>query len=135
MPNVNDTLAERGSRYGDFADNARVAQELLDVLLGEDGWHNLPTLHRQALCYINEKISRIICGDPNYADNWHDIQGYARLVEERLHNAQSPDLTDDQNPSALGRRRTWESHSWGRAANSCGIPSYLWLDWTYRGSI
>lgn len=33
---------------------------------------------------IFQKISRIVNGDPDYADNWHDIQGYARLVEERL---------------------------------------------------
>lgn len=26
----------------------------------------------------------ILNGDPTYLDNWHDIQGYARLVEKRL---------------------------------------------------
>ena len=33
---------------------------------------------------IADKIGRILSGDPNYADNWHDIQGYAKLVEDRL---------------------------------------------------
>ena len=39
---------------------------------------------REGLKAILQKIARILNGDPNYADNWHDIQGYARLVEERL---------------------------------------------------
>ena len=49
-----------------------------------DGWHHLDAVKKQALTVISDKIARIISGDPEYADNWHDIQGYARLVEERL---------------------------------------------------
>jgi hypothetical protein len=33
---------------------------------------------------ISGKLSCIISGDPNYADNWHDVQGYARLAELKL---------------------------------------------------
>ena len=33
---------------------------------------------------IASKIARIVNGDPDYADNWHDIAGYARLVEKEL---------------------------------------------------
>ena len=33
---------------------------------------------------IFHKIGRIVNGDPNYADSWHDIAGYAKLVEDRL---------------------------------------------------
>ena len=35
---------------------------------------------------IAVKISRILTGDPSHADNWHDIAGYATLVERRLNN-------------------------------------------------
>jgi hypothetical protein len=49
-----------------------------------DGWSQLSPVQRQALTVIADKIARILTGDPDYADNWHDIQGYARLVEERL---------------------------------------------------
>jgi hypothetical protein len=38
----------------------------------------------EALDMIAVKISRILTGDPNYSDNWHDIQGFAKLVENRL---------------------------------------------------
>ena len=91
---VDDTLKERGSRYGDFTDHARIAQELQDTMRGAANpfgggnnsheWERLSAVQKQALTVIADKIARILSGDPNYADNWHDIQGYARLVEERL---------------------------------------------------
>ena len=91
---VSATLAERGNRYGDFTDHARVAQKLQDNLreheVGNDRdgyctpWHHLTSVQKQALTVICDKLARIISGDPNYADNWHDIQGYAKLVEDRL---------------------------------------------------
>lgn len=82
--NVQETLAERGNRYGDFSDHAVIAQNLQDAMRNTSGWHNLDATKKQALTVITDKIARILNGDPEYADNWHDIQGYARLVEERL---------------------------------------------------
>lgn len=81
---VNGTLAERGSRYGDFTDNANISQTLKDTMWATDGWVRLNAVQREGLEMIVQKVARILNGDPNYADNWHDIQGYARLVEERL---------------------------------------------------
>ena len=81
---VNSTLNERVSRYGDFAENARVSQCLQYLCRSELGWERLNLTQREGLLAILQKIARILNGDPNYADNWHDIQGYARLVEERL---------------------------------------------------
>lgn len=78
------TLAERGSRYGDFTHHAEVAQRLQDVMREYPGWDQCNPVQRQALTVIADKIARILSGDPNYADNWHDIQGYAKLVEDRL---------------------------------------------------
>lgn len=82
---VQATLDERGARYGDFSEHARVAQRIQDVMRAEPSWDNLPCIHKQALSVIADKIARILTGDPLYADNWHDIQGYAKLVEDRLH--------------------------------------------------
>lgn len=82
--NIDDTLAERGSRYGDFTHHAKMAQDLQNVMRAGIGWTCLDDVKRQALTVIADKIARILTGDPNYADNWHDIQGYAKLVEDRL---------------------------------------------------
>ena len=96
MLGIEATLAERGARYGDFADHAALAQGLQFRMQkfclkadNEDGfvepWRaKLNDVQRQALTVIADKIARILSGDPNYADNWHDIQGYAKLVEDRL---------------------------------------------------
>lgn len=83
--NLQATLDERGSRYGGFSERALLAQMLQDVIRNPAfGWERLDATQKQALTVIADKIARILNGDPNYADNWHDIQGYARLVEERL---------------------------------------------------
>lgn len=82
--NIESTLAERGRRYGDFTDHARICQNMKNVMGGTDGWDRLNAVQRQALEVIADKIARILNGDPNYGDNWHDIIGYAKLVEDRL---------------------------------------------------
>lgn len=81
---IEQTLAERGNRYGDFATHAGISQSLKEVMVATPRWAEMPTYQREALEMIAHKIARILNGDPNYSDNWHDIAGYAQLVEERL---------------------------------------------------
>jgi Domain of unknown function (DUF6378) len=78
------TLAERGARYGSFSNHAVIAQRLKRDMWVCANWPNLADDQKQALEVVADKIARILNGDPNYADNWHDIAGYVRLVEERL---------------------------------------------------
>lgn len=99
---VENTLAERGSRYGDFTDRAELAQELQDIMRGfrkpgpqgqiVNPWAKLDSVKRQALTVIADKIARILSGDPNYTDNWHDIQGYAKLAEDRCVDTETAQL-------------------------------------------
>lgn len=83
------TLQERGSRYGSFADNAAISQDFKYTIANWDevrvkqGRNRLPADAREALEMIAQKMARILNGDPTYPDNWHDIQGYAKLVEDR----------------------------------------------------
>lgn len=83
---IADTLAERGKRYGDFSDHAIIAQNLQDVMRSTQGWQRCNAVKKQALTVIADKIARILSGDPEYTDNWHDIQGYAKLAEDRCIN-------------------------------------------------
>ena len=78
------TLAARGTRYGSFETNGRIAQELKSVMRGSPNWSTLSGAQAEALDMFASKISRLLTGDPDYADNWHDIQGYAALVEDTL---------------------------------------------------
>ena len=83
---VGTVLDERGARYGKFVDQARVAQELKSVM-GESLLAQGKLLDDdqiEALEMIFSKLARILNGDPNYADSWIDIAGYAKLVADRL---------------------------------------------------
>ncbi len=82
---VTNTLEERGSRYGAFADHAIIAQGIQDTMRAAPKWDHLDADMKQALSVIADKIARILNGDPFYHDNWHDIQGYAKLIEDRIH--------------------------------------------------
>lgn len=79
-------LAERGSRYGTFAGHASISQKLKAVMTDELSVRgkDLADDQYEALDMIAHKIARIINGDPDYADSWDDIAGYAKLVADRL---------------------------------------------------
>ena len=81
------TLTERGNRYGPFTGHADVTQKLKGAMyLHRDwkAWEALAPDQQEALEMIAHKIGRILNGDPNYADSWVDIAGYAKLVADRL---------------------------------------------------
>ncbi len=82
--NIDATLAERGARYGAFKDHAVIAQNIQDAMRAPAGWAKLAPDQKQALTVVADKIARMLNGDPNYIDNWHDIIGYSKLVETRL---------------------------------------------------
>jgi hypothetical protein len=82
---VDRTLAERGVHYGAFKDGASIMQALKAVMHAQPGWARLRPSQRESLDMIVHKIGRILNGDPNYIDSWHDIQGFAKLVEDELH--------------------------------------------------
>jgi len=84
VPDISATLAERGGRYGKFIEHSEISQGLQDVMRNAPNWNKLDVDMRQALTTIVDKIARILNGDPYYDDSWHDIQGYAKLVEDRL---------------------------------------------------
>lgn len=83
---VDQTLEERGSRYGSFEDNARTTQTLMQVIERAPNYDQLKTAHKEAIHMIFHKISRMVCGDPMYADNPHDIAGYAKLLEDWMND-------------------------------------------------
>lgn len=80
---VENTLAERGKKYGDFSDHAAISQAIKDTMHNTPGWLMLTMDKREALEMVAHKIARILNGDPEYKDSWHDIAGYAKLAEDR----------------------------------------------------
>lgn len=85
QPNeIDATLAERGSRYGDFTKHAAVTQSIKSALFDCRHRESMPAYMVEALEMIAHKMGRIVNGDPFYHDSWHDIVGYAKLVADRL---------------------------------------------------
>lgn len=96
-----EVLIERGKRYDKFTGHAMITQALKRIMRGEMDAENLEALNIyriqhsikwermtpdqcEALDMIAHKIGRILNGDPDYADSWRDIAGYAQLVADRL---------------------------------------------------
>jgi len=86
-----EVLEERGTRYGVFMGQARIAQSLHIVLrqgmemAGKNTFDFAPD-ELEAMHMIVNKIARIYNGDNHYSDSWRDIAGYATLVADRLDN-------------------------------------------------
>ena len=81
---INETLELRGSRYGKFKDVAATTYALQEILRDASNHEHMTDDQVIALDMICNKMARIVNGDPNYIDNWHDIAGYATLVEQEL---------------------------------------------------
>ena len=83
---IDETLAERGNRYGTFSEHAKLAQQL-KYQLAKKGLYTddkFTVVHREAIDMICHKLARIVNGDPDYDDSWRDIAGYAQLVVDIL---------------------------------------------------
>ena len=83
---IEATLAERQAQYGCFEDVARTTGKIMEALseVRVNGLNDLPYPHRMALYMIASKMARIVNGDFNSIDEWHDISGYATLVERLI---------------------------------------------------
>lgn len=83
MSDIEQTLEQRGNTYGEYKDNARITCLIMDILKAGTNYKALQPIHECSLMVIAQKMARIVNGDPNHKDNWHDIQGYAKLTEDR----------------------------------------------------
>lgn len=87
-PALDQLLADRGTRYGKFTGHATCSQRIKSAIfthVPEGGARRkLAPSQTEALEMIAHKIARIMNGDPNYADSWRDIAGYATLVADEL---------------------------------------------------
>lgn len=80
---IQKTLKERQKTHGNFQTHAQISQELKAVLWKHD-FQELEHDQVEALEMICHKIARILNGNPNHKDHWHDIAGYSTLIAERL---------------------------------------------------
>lgn len=84
MSNISDILKERQKTHGEYAEHARCTQRIMDALVAERGWDDLPAMIKETLHMNAHKLGRIVTGNPYVKDHYDDISGYAQLISERL---------------------------------------------------
>lgn len=88
MSDIHVVLAERGNRYGDFKEHARITQAIKMAMLDSPNWSAMPDDMREAMEMVAHKFGRILNGDYNYDDSWRDCIGYLQLILNRLEPSQ-----------------------------------------------
>ena len=81
MSEIDNTLNERGERYGSYSDVASTTQQLMAIVEYGASYKYLNAEQKTSLFMICNKIARAVNGDPQYFDNYRDIAGYATLAE------------------------------------------------------
>jgi hypothetical protein len=84
MPEIEDILKDRGSRYGDFGVQARTAQNIRNAFEASPNWEILPPHMKEALSLMATKFSRMLTGDYTYMDNVVDLIGYMTLMQKEM---------------------------------------------------
>lgn len=92
MDKIETILEVRGTRYGEFCNQAALSQALSNLMKGfnPEKWNSLPPYMRESLEMIQHKIARILNGDPYYDDSWVDVIGYAQLAVDELRTRSTP---------------------------------------------
>lgn len=102
---IDATLAERGSRYGEFLGHAAITQVLKSILHGtlledlqdekfradveaalapvKEKWPTLRCDVREGWEMVMHKLGRSLNGDAEWSENAHDGAGYLSLVDKR----------------------------------------------------
>lgn len=81
-PSISKTLEEHESSHGSFQKNADLFAWYTNNTTFTEA--NITPIQRLALTMIFLKISRILNGDNNFLDHWHDICGYATLAKKEI---------------------------------------------------
>ena len=87
---INETLNERGERYGNHSDVAGTTQQLMSIVECGANYEHLNAEQKTSLFMICNKIARAVNGDPQYFDNYRDIAGYATLAERACEAVEKP---------------------------------------------
>lgn len=81
MTSIESTLKSRNKEYGDYFYQSATSQRIKDAMRSGN-WATLTPDKKDALEMIAVKISRIIEGNSSNTDSWHDIAGYATIIEK-----------------------------------------------------
>lgn len=106
MTDIDKILAERAKTHGDYTEHADCTQEIMDVLMKHRRWVDLAADQKETLHMIAHKMGRVVTGNPNVADHWDDIAGYAKLSGDRVRARLAPVDTETAAMKQFVKRET-----------------------------
>jgi hypothetical protein len=113
-------IHQREKTHGDYERQARLSQDLKTRIRQEA--HTLTHQQLESIEMICVKIARIVCGNPNEADHWLDVQGYAELIHKNLQadSGKSPQQETPDDEDLVRRCGCTASYSikWDRCPRS-----------------
>lgn len=121
MSDIEDVLKERGKRYGEFDEHARITQGIKALMVSGRSWLDCSASQREALDMIAHKIGRIVNGDPSYLDSWVDIGGYNALVVKELETPSSKEPASNNTTWDMHGRDTFSTYT---TLNECAGKPY-----------
>lgn len=77
---IKQVLQERGTRYGEFREHARITQNIKAAMADSPNWASLPPYLKEAMEMVAHKFGRALNGDYMYEDNFIDVIGYSQLA-------------------------------------------------------
>jgi hypothetical protein len=120
---VEKTISERKSTHGDFYTQASSSVRIINALEGGKNWRWMEADQKEALILIAVKLGRILTGNAYEPDHWHDIAGYAQLVENRLNGLPSNGNVPPSDLSGLVAAAQKAAH---QESTSRNVPNYSW---------
>ena len=92
--NIDNILSARETTHGSYVEQSTASQTLKRLCEQARNWDQMPCYMRESVHLIQQKVARIICGDPWEKDHWVDIMGYAALVLRELDRLQEEGRND-----------------------------------------
>jgi hypothetical protein len=92
--NIDNILSARETTHGSYVEQSTASQTLKRLCEQARNWDQMPCYMRESVHLIQQKVARIICGDPWERDHWVDIMGYAALVLRELDRLQEEARND-----------------------------------------
>ena len=84
VDSAKEAVEARNSTHGDYSLSSNYIQLRKQMMRHTPGWGVLTGDQKQTLDMIAVKEARILFGDPHERDHWVDIEGYAKLVTDRM---------------------------------------------------
>ena len=91
---VQETLNDREAVYGDYQTTAICSQSIKGYMRQSYKWPGMRLVLNESLDMIAVKLARILTGDPNHVDTWHDIAGYAQLAADYIEKMENEEKAD-----------------------------------------